>query len=174
MRSKYTSEFSDCAIRYVINDHKEKAPYNISPEQRLILVPLSWTGISREEVMIIPDTDFPIYTVPIETACASFMRIACREARPSKLRRQILQELCGIITYRYFDMSYEGDYMKILSEDVPRTEKEVMEMENALQTIKGWRFRDDEVWMRDALVQILKGNASYDDLPWGTREAVED
>lgn len=66
-------------------------------------------------------------------------------------------------------MTYEGDYMELLTDDVPRTEKELMEMDNAVKAIKGWAFKDDEVWMRDTLVRILRGEAPYESFPWETR-----
>lgn len=176
MRRKYASELSGCALRYVLPEREDEAQSNISRERRLVLLPLSWTGISRGDAILVPEAEFPcpVYTVPIDAACAALIRIACREPRASTLRRNVLQELCSLVAYRYFDMSYEGEYMELLPDEVPRSEKEVKEMDSAAQAIKGWGFKDDEMWMRDALVQIVKGEASYDGLPWETTGITDD
>lgn len=86
------------------------------------------------------------------------------------VRNDVLSALTSVIAYRYFDTSYEGDYMEILTDEVPRSEKELLELENAITTVKGWTMRSEEEWMKDALIQLMKGEGDYEDLPW-TEEA---
>ncbi|KAM4056552.1 Glycosyl transferase, family 25 [Hirsutella rhossiliensis] len=69
------------------------------------------------------------------------------------------------IAYRLFDMSYEGDYVELPSNDEPLSDKELEEMEKALEEIRSWVWRNDEEWMGEALLQVVAGKARYDDLP---------
>lgn len=164
IRPAYTSEFSGLGFRYWI---EPELPSSNFQRRRLVLLPLSWTGIARHELAPLSDTGLPctVWTVPIPVACAAFLRIATRERRGARLRESMLGELSGVIAYGLFDMSYEGDYMEFPANGEPLTDKEVLEMENAVREIKSWVFRDDDEWMSEALIQIVQGKARYHDLP---------
>ncbi|KAL7625831.1 hypothetical protein AAE478_005054 [Parahypoxylon ruwenzoriense] len=166
---KYTSEESSCGVRYVIRDPGQ-IRYNMNPKNRLVLLPLSWTGISRCEAtrLCASDNDLPctVYTVPVSAACSAFIRIASREKRGSKLRGNIIGELACVIAYRYFDMSYEGDYEEIPPDDQPWSEKEVLGMKNAVEELEGWEMKEGEEWIKQELIQAMTGKKSYDDLPY--------
>ncbi|POR33379.1 Uncharacterized protein TPAR_06427 [Tolypocladium paradoxum] len=167
LRPAYTSEFSGLGFRYWI-DESDVALLNSSfRRRRLVLLPLSWTGITRHELAPLSDTSLPctVWTVPFPVACAAFLRLAARERRGSLLRTSILGELANVVGYRRFDMSYEGDYMEFPADDQPLSDKEVFEMENAVREIRSWVLRGDDEWMREALIQVVVGQASYDDLP---------
>jgi hypothetical protein len=64
-------------------------------------------------------------------------------------------------------MSYEGDYMEFPSNDQPETKEETLEREMAIEEINRWSWRDNELWIRDALATIVSGKARYEDLPCG-------
>ena len=88
-----------------------------------------------------------------------------RERRGSQLRFHLISDLCNLIAYNLFDMSYEGDYMEFLPDDQPLTEKEISEMIKATSEIRGWILRKDDEWIKDALVKIISGESRYEDLP---------
>jgi hypothetical protein len=93
--------------------------------------------------------------------------MAARERRGSLLRRSLLGDLCHVLTYSLFDMSYEGDYMEFPPDDQPETEEEALERGMAIDEINRWNWRDNELWIRDALTAIISGKAKYGDLPCG-------
>jgi hypothetical protein len=92
--------------------------------------------------------------------------MAAREHRGTS-PRQIY--LCKVITYGLFDMSYEGDYMEFKADDKPETEAEQLKRENAVDEIRRWSWRLDEIWIGEALVAIA-GKAKYEDPPCNTTE----
>ena len=92
--------------------------------------------------------------------------MAARERRGSFLRQKLISDLSNILAYGLFDMSYEGDYMEFKADDEPETEAEQVERERAVDEIQRWSWRDDEIWIGDALVAIVAGKARYQDLPY--------
>ena len=56
--------------------------------------------------------------------------------------------------------------MEFKADDEPETEAERLERERAVDEIQRWSWRDDEIWIRDALVAIVAGKAKYEDLPY--------
>ncbi|KAI1135381.1 hypothetical protein F5Y05DRAFT_180910 [Hypoxylon sp. FL0543] len=166
---KYPCEHSSRSLRYIIRDPGNHGG-NINPLNRLVLLPLSWTGISRDEAVPIGASanSLPctVYTVPVSVACTALMRIASREKHNSHLREEIICELCSVIGYHYFDMSYEGDYYVIPPDDEPLSEKEVLEMNDAVNKVKCWEMRKGEEWIRSELIKAMTGAISYDDLPF--------
>ncbi|PNY22836.1 Uncharacterized protein TCAP_07056 [Tolypocladium capitatum] len=90
IRPAYTSAFCGLGFRYWIDDDE---PLNSSfRRRRLVVLPLSWTGITRNELAPLSDTGLPctVWTVPFPVACAAFLRLAARERRGSPLRRSLL------------------------------------------------------------------------------------
>lgn len=78
----------------------------------------------------------------------------------------LIAERASVIAYSMFDTSYKGDYMELLPNDQPPSDKEMLEMENAVGNINSWVFRPDEEWIREEHIQVVTGKASYDDLPY--------
>ncbi|KAI1469007.1 uncharacterized protein F4812DRAFT_425431 [Daldinia caldariorum] len=103
--------------------------------------------------------------MPVSIACTALVRIASREKRDSHLRMEVIGTLTSIIGYHFFDMSYEGDYHEISPDDQELSEKEVLEMSNAVNSIKEWEMKEGEEWIRDEIIKAMTGAASYDDLP---------
>jgi hypothetical protein len=92
--------------------------------------------------------------------------MAAREHRGSFLRQKLISDLSNVLAYGLFDMSYEGDYMEFKADDEPETEAEKLERERAVDKIRRWSWRDDEIWIGDALVAMVAGKARYQDLPY--------
>ena len=92
--------------------------------------------------------------------------MAAREHRGSFLRQKLISDLSNVLAYGLFDMSYEGDYMEFKDDDEPETEAEKLERERAVDEIRRWSWRDDEIWIGDALVAMVAGKARYQDLPY--------
>lgn len=92
--------------------------------------------------------------------------MAAREHRDSFLRQKLISDLWNVLGYGLFDMSYEGDYMEFKADDEPETEAEKLERERAVDEIRRWSWRDDEIWIGDALVAMVAGKARYQDLPY--------
>jgi len=92
--------------------------------------------------------------------------MVARENRGSLLRQKLISDLSKVLTYGFFDMTYEGDYMEFKADDEPETEAERLERERAVDEIRRWSWRADEIWIGDALVAIVAGKARYEDLPY--------
>ena len=157
----YASDFAKIGFYFLLNDYD---PHDYL-SCRLILLPLSWTGLNLNELYPIPETHstpqspYNILTLSRATACATFVRMAAREHQGSSLRRILISDLTKVLIYGLFDMSYEGDYMEFKANDEPETKAEQLERERAVDEIKRWGWRDDECWIGNALVAIVAGQA---------------
>ncbi|KAF6826208.1 hypothetical protein CMUS01_09544 [Colletotrichum musicola] len=171
--ASYVSEVAKQGFRYVYGE----------PMNRFILVPLSWAGIERDELTAITTTDrslpCTIWTVPLPAICAAYLRIITRESRQSRVRLIAEGDLANIIAYSMLDMSYEVDYMDdeavgiwegtedeaVLAKRAEKAKKAALEMEDALNDIRGWNFRTNEDWTRDTLIQLVSAKIDYEQLP---------
>ncbi|KAK2058803.1 hypothetical protein LY76DRAFT_513402 [Colletotrichum caudatum] len=170
----YLSEFAQQGFRYVYG----------KPMSRFILVPLSWTGIEKDELSVVMTTKrllpCTIWTVPLPAFCAAYLRIIIRESKGSRVRVMAIADLASVIGYSMFDMSYQGDYLETpedLIDDeavgsreddkdaAALAEKEASEMRDALNNIRDWHFRKNEDWNRETLIQLVSGKLRYEDLP---------
>ena len=62
----------------------------------------------------------------------------------------------GLVTYKLFDTSYEGDHMTF--DQSP--EEQDKETENALELYGKWEgWRKDEMWIADAVEWFIRGKA---------------
>ncbi|KAK0753171.1 hypothetical protein B0T18DRAFT_8060 [Schizothecium vesticola] len=170
--SQYGSEMSGSTIRYHVVNHTAALGYGLVPKCRLAFLPLSWTGITLDEVVPILEDDGlspPLppstLTVPLSAACAALARIAARQECSHGLRRIVLEQISGIVTYTPFDMSYEGDYMDIPPKSQPLSDAEVLEIEQAVAVVQGWKMREGEQWITDTLVDIFRGKKYYSKFP---------
>ncbi|KAK2739293.1 hypothetical protein CKAH01_07243 [Colletotrichum kahawae] len=154
-----------------------------NPKRRFILAPLSWTGIERDELSIVtpPVESIPctIWTVPLSSCCAAYLRIIMQESKNSRVRDIASADLSGIIAYGMFGMTYEGSYMKTPEDDPEEDndksvdfldeaawkEKDALEMRDVLCKIRGWQFKMKDEWLRDMLIQLVSGNLRYEALP---------
>lgn len=146
----------------------------------LVFAPLSWTGIQSDEILPRDQISFEprtprwgpppcrpsfVKTISIGSLACALIRIASRYRRGCTLRYSPLRGLSTLIGYCLFDMSYEGSYMDIPGNDVPLSDQEKADMEVAAADIQAWKFREDEVWMQDFLIQAVRGEKRYQDMP---------
>lgn len=61
-------------------------------------------------------------------------------------------------------MSYERDYMEFPPTGQLLSEKEVAKMEHAVREVRSWVLRSNEEWMKEALVDGVRGRARYHNL----------
>ncbi|KAF4445764.1 hypothetical protein F53441_10513 [Fusarium austroafricanum] len=158
------------------HDTRKSGPY------WFILVPLSWTGIQQKELLAVDVPLLPcsIWTVPVSTFCAAYLRIIMQEEAGSMARVTAIADLSGVLVYSMFDMSYEGSYMltpedeDLLDEGERErmAEKDALEMENALSSIQKWEFTEQNEWARDVILKLVSGKLMYADLPVKGKEEV--
>ncbi|KAL7917203.1 hypothetical protein ACQKWADRAFT_307351 [Trichoderma austrokoningii] len=172
LRVAYASEFPGLGVRYNIDDATEKS-LGHDCFRRLVLLPLSWSGLNFHDLERIeiqysgmPDHTYNIWTVPLAAACTAMVRLICAETRASSLRQQLQADLVNLLAYNFCDTSYEGDYEEILGNEVPLSESELLEIENAVAKIKFWEMRDGEEWIREDLIKLVSGTMTEDQLPW--------
>ncbi|PNP84046.1 hypothetical protein FNYG_02734 [Fusarium nygamai] len=168
----YMAEYAEKSYRYVYEESSHK----------FILVPISWTGIQKKELVPIHSVTLPcpLWTVPIPAFCAAYLRIIMQEEAGSTVRLMANADLASVIGYSMFDMSYEGNYMPTpedlehldAAEKEKMAEKDALEMENALSSIKQWQFTEETEWARDMMLRLVSGELSYDDLPTRSRPKV--
>lgn len=183
MALAYPCEHAPVALRYFIP--QAEGSLRVGPDQRLVFIPLSWSGLHLDEVFTLdsgaPEIQFKprtpkltgpyklpgfVYTVPIATTIATMIRIVSRTPEHGPIREGICVDWAGVVAYCLFDMSYEGDYMDLPTDDVPWTPEELEDMRLAVEKIKGWTFRKEEEWMRTLLLQLIAAEKRYEDLPW--------
>ncbi len=71
-------------------------------------------------------------------------------------------DLSELIAYTLFDMEYDGDYMTF-DQSQDEIEKST---EPALVLFREWDgWRDDEIWIADAVEWLINGKGSYHSLP---------
>ncbi|PNP58550.1 hypothetical protein THARTR1_01566 [Trichoderma harzianum] len=125
LRLAYPCEMSRLAVRFLIDESTcTEGPLR----RRLVFTPMSWTGITREEIVSPSAKDgsqknppIPsfIQTVPLSVACAALVRIAIRQNRSSRLRTNVIENLSSFIPNGLFDMSYDGEYMELPPDEQP-------------------------------------------------------
>ncbi|KAF5560219.1 hypothetical protein FNAPI_4387 [Fusarium napiforme] len=150
----YMAECAEKSYRYVYGESSHK----------FILVPISWTGIQQKELVVadLATLPCPLWTVPVPAFCAAYLRIIMRENAGSTVRSIAKADLASVIGYSMFDMSYEGDYMPTpedlehldAAEKKKMAEKDALEMENALSSIKQWKFTEETEWARGMMLQL--------------------
>ncbi|KAM0224760.1 hypothetical protein ACHAQD_001554 [Fusarium lateritium] len=157
--ASYISEHTNRCFRFAFGTDR----------YRLILLPLSWTGINIEELVAVEKTNLPcsIWTAPIPAFCAAYLHIIMREKPGSTICLIATADLLGVITHSMFDTSYEGSYMPAPGDDDYEVdeEKDALELEKAIKTIREWIFTEETEWARDIIVQLVSGKLPYESLP---------
>ncbi|KAL7786375.1 hypothetical protein V8C37DRAFT_392132 [Trichoderma ceciliae] len=168
----YPSEFPGLGVRYNIDDATKKS-LGHDCFRRLVLLPMSWSGLNFHDLEPIeiqysgmPGHTYSIWTVPLAAACTAMVRLICAETRTSSLRQRLKADLANLLAYNFCDTSYEGDYEEIIGNEVPLSESELLEIENAVAKIKSWEMRDGEEWIRENLIKLVSCTMTEDQLPW--------
>ncbi|UKZ66484.1 uncharacterized protein TrAtP1_007657 [Trichoderma atroviride] len=170
LKKAYPSEFSGLGVRYNIDPKTKKTHDRFD---RLVFLPLSWPGLDLHDLELkaiqyswLRDDPWNIWTVPLAAACTAWVRLICAEKRTSSLRERLSSDFVNLIAYNFYDTSYEGDYEELLGDDVPLSESELLEIENAVITINSWEMRDGEEWIRENLLKIVSCTMIETQLPW--------
>ncbi len=104
----------------------------------------------------------PVYVLTTTPAClaACLVRMMARSTRTMLWFLQT--RLAQLVIYNLYDMRYEGDYMRLEEE----TQEELdQQMQIALEQFRKWEgWREDEMWIADALEAIIQGKGRYEDL----------
>jgi len=173
----YPCEWCPLALRFPLDDSTMRKR---SLSRRLVFAPFSWAGITPSDAIPITSAtrkvhhsnialqhriiNIPPYvqTVPLSVACAALVRIVARSSHGSTLRMETIESLSSVIGYALIDMSYEGDYMEIVGNEVPLNEME-KEIEDAVEVMEGWEMRKGEEWIRRELIANMRGEKDYRD-----------
>ncbi|MCJ1465692.1 hypothetical protein MMC07_004311 [Pseudocyphellaria aurata] len=139
--------------------------------QRVNLFPASFAGFRADELITVsldlghltPAMPVTVLTTKVAPLAASFVRNISRIPRRDRLRSRLLHDLVQVLSYNLFDMSYEGDYMVLGEETQEDIDRQITRGLNLFRKLEGWR--DDEMWIADALEAIVHGKGHYDDLP---------
>jgi hypothetical protein len=171
VRPAYTSEHFSLAVRYLMDDKPYPLPtdpYDTLKLRRLVFLPMTaWTGLRPDElVRLSPELPWSVWTVPLPAWCVAVVRMISREQRGRKIRRGLILALSTVLCHNFYDNSYEGDWMEIPSNDTPRSEKEIAEIENAVATVTKWELRPEDEWVRQNLLDLVAGKMEYTSLPY--------
>lgn len=99
---------------------------------------------------------------------ASFVRLIGRVHFADSMSLHVKHDLCQVLTYCLFDMSYEGDYMVLGEESQEEIDRQINRGLDLFRKWEGWR--DDEMWIADALEAIIQGKGKYHYLPSSPEE----
>ena len=134
------------------------------------LFPRSFVGLRANELYLAPfnisdDCTKPasILTVKLAPLVASLVRLISQLHPADPLTLKLQLGLSTVIAHSLFDMSYEGDYVVLEEENQEDLQKERILAVQQYQTWEGWR--DEEMWIADAVQAIIQGNGHYDYLP---------
>lgn len=106
-----------------------------------------------------------VYTPGLAPLMASFVRLIARVQFADPISFHIKHDLYQVFTYCLFDMSYEGDYMVLEGESQEEIDRQINLGLDLFRKFEGWR--DDEMWIADALEAIIQGKDDYHHLPAG-------
>ena len=138
--------------------------------QRVNLLPRSFAGFRINELYLAPlDLSksclkpVSVLTAGLAPVVASLVRLISQVSYNDGMSVTLKQQLCSLISYNLFDMSYEGDIMVLEEESDEEVEQERRQAVQQFQTWEGWR--DEEIWIMDAVQAIIEGNGHYRNLP---------
>lgn len=104
-----------------------------------------------------------VFTTQPAPLAACIVRLLGRSRSTDAMTCHLRYELATLIAYTLFDMSYEGDYMVL---DEPSPEESERVINGGLDLFRKWEgWRDDEIWIPDALEAIIQGTGKYECLP---------
>ncbi|KAK0754919.1 hypothetical protein B0T18DRAFT_48661 [Schizothecium vesticola] len=102
-----------------------------------------------------------------------FARTAAHQKTSGRLSSIVLEKLSGVLAYSFFDMSFKGDFIDIPPNDQLLSEVKVLEIEQAVAVVQGWKLRENKHWVKDISVGIVRGKKDYFDFTRGKAENSE-
>ncbi|MCJ1351077.1 MAG: hypothetical protein MMC33_001059 [Icmadophila ericetorum] len=135
--------------------------------QRVNLFPRFFAGFRANEMCLAPlnlsDAYPSVLIAKPAPIVASLVRLISQVHFTDPMSSILRHDLCMMISYSLFDMSYEGSYIVLDEESEDDVEQQRRQTVKRNQTWEGWR--GDEVWIADAVQAIIQGNGNYDFLP---------
>lgn len=138
--------------------------------QRVNLFPGSFAGFCADELYKVPlnlgdACAMPVSVFTTKPAClaASFVRRISQVHFTDPTSFHLKNDLCLVLSYCLFDMSYEGDYMILGEESQEDIDRQINRGLDLYRRWEGWRT--DEMWIADALEAIIQGKGDYNYLP---------
>ena len=138
--------------------------------QRVNFYPGSFAGFRANELCKVPlDLGYAdampvsVFSPRPAALAASFVRLIGRVHFADPMSFHVKHDLGQMLTYCLFDMSYEGDYMVHGEESQEEIDREINCGLDLFRKWEGWR--DDEMWIADALEAIIQGKGEYHYLP---------
>lgn len=105
-----------------------------------------------------------VFTTGLAPLAAFFVRLIAQRPHFDPMSRHIKCTLCMVLSSTLFDMSYEGNYRVLDEESQEELDRHISRGLDLFQKLEGWR--DDEMWIADALKAIIKGQCIYSYLPF--------
>lgn len=132
--------------------------------------PGSFAGFRANELYKVPlnlgdACAMPVFVLTTKPAplAASFVRLISQFHFTDPTSLHLKHDLCLMLSYCLFDMSYEGDYVVLGEESQEDINRQINRGLDLYRKWEGWR--DDELWIADALEAIIQGKGDYDYLP---------
>ncbi|MCJ1263116.1 hypothetical protein MMC22_002986 [Lobaria immixta] len=157
-------------LRYTHGEYETIARHFDCFGQRVNLYPGSFAGFRADELSKVPldlgyDDAMPVsvFTTRPAPLAACFVRLISRVHFTDPMSRHLKYDLSRLLAYNLFDMSYEGDYMVFGEESQEDIDIEINRGLGLFRKWEGWR--DDEMWIADALEAIIQGKGKYEYLP---------
>ncbi|ORY70253.1 uncharacterized protein BCR38DRAFT_385092 [Pseudomassariella vexata] len=123
-------------LRYTVDDSASNSHKNSLLQRSLVRLPLSWTVITRNELVPISVSDSSqpalpcnIWTVVPTTAPSGNLRCFCAHGGESRGRFILMRlsgTLCSMCGYSLFDVCYEVNYVDFLSDAQPLSAKNLL------------------------------------------------
>ena len=147
---------------------------SVARAQHLVLYPTSFSAFAPSELRLKPRlTSLPMLLckeilVPTPPAAyASLIRMMRSYTRYDATRSTLESDLSELIGYHLYGFDgYVDTDDDELCEDLQVDQK----VEDAVRVVEEWRdtqqFREEERWIADALVLVVSGKWSVEDIPW--------
>ncbi|KAF8901179.1 hypothetical protein CPB84DRAFT_1815254 [Gymnopilus junonius] len=151
--------------------HRLTRSTTLESVQYLHLFPASFPAYLSSE--LVKDTSqSPDYTLLVPRASAvyaSILRLLASHPRKNpRIRNRLLSDLEMLIHYNLMDL--QGGFVDSDDDEQWDTLQMDSRIETAVATVQAWglngEWREGEDWMQDALIAVIKGTASMDNLPW--------
>lgn len=138
--------------------------------QRVNFTPGSFAGFYANELYKVPldigdscAMPVSVFTTTPAPLAASFVRRISQVQFNDSTSLHLKHDLCLVLSYCLYDMSYEGDYMILGEETQEDIDRQINRGLDLYRKWEGWRT--DEMWIADALEAIIQGKGNYDYLP---------
>ncbi|KAI0775014.1 hypothetical protein BD413DRAFT_603049 [Trametes elegans] len=158
------------------NPHRLTQYTSMARAQHLVLYPASLASYAPSELEPKPPLTAPSHSlcedvlVPSPPAVyASILRMMRSYSKYAPTRIMLESDLSELIGYNLYGL--EGGFVDVDDEELCEELAVDRRVEDAVSTVKEWRSagqlgEDSEEWIADALVDIVAGKRTVEDVPW--------